>query len=67
MVRRKDLGSGPPGQAGTEDTLSLGSAWPGTSGHSLGPLCCNPTWPLTPVSLAVAGFLGCDLDNVFSF
>lgn len=32
---------------------------------SPGPWFCNPSWPPTPISLAITGFLGCDLDDVF--
>ncbi|XP_032338549.1 uncharacterized protein LOC116664411 [Camelus ferus] len=64
----RGLGSGPRGQAGTREGALSPAPWGlARADVSPGPGFRNPSWPLAPESLAIAGFLGCDLDNVFSF
>lgn len=61
------LDFGPPGQASAREGAPSPALWALAQARSSpGPVFCNPSWPPTPVSLAIAGFLGCDLDNVFS-
>lgn len=49
-----------------EGALSRGPTGLGTSGRLPGAVVLQSFLATDPISLAIAGFLGCDLDNVFS-